>query len=98
MGPMFLRSVEAELAFEQEYITSLHDPAEEPKALVRLLAQDEKDELVQGLKQQFQHATACYLKAAPKSRSKAELEAELAKIKRDIESLSRPYIFVEDGR
>lgn len=96
--PPFLRNVEAVLRAEQDYIVSLQKPREAPKTVVRLLSEGEKDELIRGLKQQFQYATACYLQAAPKSRSKNELEAELARIKQDIESLSRPYIFVEDGR
>lgn len=96
--PRYLQNVTLELDEEQEYIISLHErPREEaPKVFVRLLTQGEKEELVLGLKQRFQFATARYLKERPKGRSKDALEAELGKIKQDIESLSRPYIFVRD--
>eukprot|EP00931_Biecheleriopsis_adriatica_P117073 TRINITY_DN92627_c0_g1_i1.p1 TRINITY_DN92627_c0_g1~~TRINITY_DN92627_c0_g1_i1.p1 ORF type:complete len:252 (-),score=70.70 TRINITY_DN92627_c0_g1_i1:13-768(-) len=93
--PAFLRETQADFHEEEEYIASLNEPREAPKRPVRLLAQGEKELLIQGLKQQFQRATASYLKAAPKSRSRAELEEELERIKQDIDNLSRPYIFVE---
>lgn len=92
--PVFLRPVVAELDSEQRYISLLHEPREIPKNRVRLLAKGEKDALLGGLKQQFQRTTARYLKEVPKSRSKAVLEAELARIRQDLESLSRPYVFV----
>eukprot|EP00929_Paragymnodinium_shiwhaense_P091660 TRINITY_DN5155_c0_g1_i1.p1 TRINITY_DN5155_c0_g1~~TRINITY_DN5155_c0_g1_i1.p1 ORF type:complete len:254 (-),score=92.88 TRINITY_DN5155_c0_g1_i1:233-994(-) len=94
--PVFLREVTAELDAEQRYIVSLHEPRDPPNVFVRLLTQVEKDHLVKGLKVRFQQATAKYLKATPKSRSKADLEAELEKIAQDIQNLDRPYIFVED--
>lgn len=95
-GPAFLRNVEALLDAEQQYISSLPGDSEPPKTAVRLLTKSEKDELTLGLKQSFQQATALYLKAPPKSRSRNEIQAQLNKLTRDIENLSRPYIFVED--
>lgn len=94
--PIFLRDVSEELDEEERYIVSLREPREPPRVFVRLLTQGEKDHLVKGLKQRFQQATAKYLKAPPKSRSKADLEAECEKIAQDIQNLGRPYIFVED--
>mmetsp|Transcript_34737 Transcript_34737/g.63142 ORF Transcript_34737/g.63142 Transcript_34737/m.63142 type:complete len:249 (-) Transcript_34737:121-867(-) len=93
--PHFLRDLEADFQDEEEYIMSVQEEREAPTKLVRLLETGEKEFLVQGLKQQFQRATASFLKADPKSRSKKELEEELERIKQDIENISRPYIFVE---
>lgn len=94
--PNYLRQVAEELDAEQRYIVSLDNSREDqPKAPVRLLRQGEKDELVHGLKQQFQQASACILKAGKKSGAKAKLEERLGRISQDIENLSRPYIFVQ---
>jgi len=95
--PPFLREIEAELDAEQEYIVSLQEERKHPKTVVRLLGQHEKEELIQGLKQQLARASAAFLQAPLKSRSREELEAQLQRIKQDIDNLSRPYIFVEDG-
>ncbi|CAK9009928.1 unnamed protein product [Durusdinium trenchii] len=96
--PHFFRDMEADLEDEEEYIESLHMPEEdEPKRRVRLLAQSEREFLIQGLRQQFQKATAAYLTAAaaaPNSRPKEHLE-DLERIKQDIANLSHPYVFVE---
>lgn len=95
--PSHLRQVNAELDAEQQYIGALESPREDPpKAQVRLLRQGEKDVLIAGLKQQFQQATACILKA-PKAKGglKDELEERLGRLRQDIENLSRPYVFVE---
>mmetsp|Transcript_16307 Transcript_16307/g.35905 ORF Transcript_16307/g.35905 Transcript_16307/m.35905 type:complete len:187 (+) Transcript_16307:70-630(+) len=92
--PHFFRDMEADFDEEEEYIESLQLPDEAPKRRVRLLAQSERELIIQGLRQQFQKATATYLKAAPSSRSKENLE-ELERIKQDIANLSHPYVFVE---
>ena len=92
--PHFFRDMEADFDEEEEYIESLHLPDEAPKRRVRLLAQSERELLIQGLKQQFQKATASYLNATPTSRSKGSFE-ELDRIKQDIANLSHPYVFVE---
>lgn len=94
--PAFLRPIVAELDSEQRYISLLHEPREASKSRVRLLAKGEKDALLSGLKLQFQRTTASYLKEVPKSRSKAALEAELTRIREDLESLNRPYVFVAE--
>mmetsp|Transcript_69705 Transcript_69705/g.110086 ORF Transcript_69705/g.110086 Transcript_69705/m.110086 type:complete len:184 (+) Transcript_69705:56-607(+) len=92
--PHFFRDMEADFEEEEEYIESLQLPDEAPKRRVRLLAQSERELIIQGLRHQFQKATATYLKAAPNSRSKENLE-ELERIKQDIANLSHPYVFVE---
>ncbi|CAJ1358325.1 unnamed protein product [Effrenium voratum] len=92
--PDFFREMEADFEQEEEYVEMLREPVEAPRQRVRLLAQSDKELLIQGLRQQFQRATAAYLKAAPNSRSKDSLE-ELERIKQDIANLSHPYIFVE---
>lgn len=95
--PPFLLQVRAELDAEFQYIDLLPQLQQEeaPRAVVRLLRQAEKDEQISGLRHQFQHVTAAYLATKFGSRSKGNLQAELDKIKRDIDNLSRPYIFVE---
>lgn len=93
--PEFFEEMQMDFEEEEDYIRSLCEAREAPSRRVRLLAQDEKACLVNGLKQQFQKATANYLKATPGTRDREELDNELARIKRDIDNLSRPYIFVE---
>jgi len=95
--PGHLRQMAEELDDEQRYIISLHEPREDnsPKPLVRILHQGEKDELLQGLRLQFQQASACVLKAKPRSQDRLEFETELQRIRQDIDALSRPYIFVQ---
>lgn len=95
--PAYMRELLEDLELEEQYINSLPDEVDAPKPIVRLLTAGEKEALLRGLKQQFQQATAIYLKAGPKSRKKDGLEAELDRIKKDIENISRPYIFVEAG-
>lgn len=96
--PPFLAELRSEIDEEQERIAALQEEMEEemPRRPVRLLAQGEKDELIYGLKQQLQQATAMYSNASPTSRYKDELEDEMERLTQDIENLSRPYIFVED--
>mmetsp|Transcript_34475 Transcript_34475/g.73453 ORF Transcript_34475/g.73453 Transcript_34475/m.73453 type:complete len:280 (-) Transcript_34475:310-1149(-) len=97
--PPFLSPVVAALDAETRYIMSLREPREEvAKPRVRLLSQGERDALLSGLKKKFQQTTGRYLQAAPKSRSRKVLEAELNKIQKDLDCLSQPYIFVEEGR
>lgn len=73
--PHFLRQLRTELDAEQDYIDLLREPRPraEPKTVVRLLTQSEKDDLVSALRQKFQFATASYLAAKPGSRSKKEI-------------------------
>lgn len=96
--PAFVREIEAELDEERKYIVSLPEAREAPRSTVRLLAQGEKDMLVHGLKFQLQRAAADCDQAPPDGQFREELEAEVSRIMQDIESLSRPYIFVEDDR
>lgn len=95
--PEYFEEMQGDFEEEEDYIRSLCGTRETPNRRVRLLAQSEKECLVSGLKQQFQKATAIYLKATPGTRDREELDNELARIKRDIDNLSRPYIFVEAG-
>lgn len=94
--PGHLRKATEVLEAEQQYIMSLQEPKEVgPKSLVRLLEPSEKNELLQGLRMQFQQASARTLKEKPRSRARSELEAELRRLRQDIDNLSRPYIFVQ---
>eukprot|EP00930_Biecheleria_cincta_P086815 TRINITY_DN76064_c0_g1_i1.p1 TRINITY_DN76064_c0_g1~~TRINITY_DN76064_c0_g1_i1.p1 ORF type:complete len:266 (-),score=38.02 TRINITY_DN76064_c0_g1_i1:81-878(-) len=93
--PEYFAEMQIDFEEEEDYIRSLRETMESPSRRVRLLAQSEKECLVNGLKQQFQKATAIYLKATPGTRDREELDNELARIKRDIDNLSRPFIFVE---
>lgn len=95
--PPYMREILDGLEGEARYIMSLPDEPDKPRRIVRLLAAGERELLLRGLKQQFQQATAIYLRTGPKNRKKDELEAELESIKQDIENISRPYIFVEAG-
>eukprot|EP00927_Polykrikos_kofoidii_P026630 TRINITY_DN23686_c0_g1_i1.p1 TRINITY_DN23686_c0_g1~~TRINITY_DN23686_c0_g1_i1.p1 ORF type:complete len:258 (-),score=43.16 TRINITY_DN23686_c0_g1_i1:225-998(-) len=96
--PAFLNSLTEELDDEQLYINALREPREAPSMIVRLLRQDEKDYLVRGLEQQFEYVMERFSEAPDRSRAKAKLEVQLEKIKQDIASLNRPYIFVEDDQ
>merc|ERR1711924_37696 len=94
--PGYLREVSEVLEAEQEYITSLPAPRDEaPKACVRLLKDEERTHLIQGLRLQFQQISAKVLKEKPRSKDRSNLEADLKRIQQDIDNLSRPYIFVE---
>jgi len=94
--PGHLREVIPALDAEQQYIMMLQDAREDsPKALVRLLEEGEKATIIQALKSRFQLASARALQAKPRSKARSDLEAELERIRQDMASLSRPYIFVE---
>lgn len=93
--PPCVQRVHAELEDELEYISTLHEHREVPKVHVRLLEKGEREQLLHGLKLKFKRSSASYLQAPARSKLRAELEAEMASIKEDIESLSRQYIFVE---
>lgn len=95
--PGYLREVREHLDAEQQHIISLHESRDDlgNKAMVRLLAQGEKDELLQGLKLKLMQASNRALKAKPRSKARSEIEAELERIRKDIANLSNPYIFVE---
>mmetsp|Transcript_18419 Transcript_18419/g.34506 ORF Transcript_18419/g.34506 Transcript_18419/m.34506 type:complete len:187 (-) Transcript_18419:188-748(-) len=91
--PHFFRDLQADFDDEEDYIASLPNAPPELRQRVRLLAKDEREMLIQGLRQQFQRATANYLNSPVDSRGPA-MEC-LEKIKQDIASLSHPYIFIE---
>lgn len=98
--PSYLHRVMSNIDAEQRYIMGLHafredEDSNEPRACFRVLTSGEKQELVSGLKQEFQQATAKLLKAGKKCAQKADLETELVRIKKDIDDMSQPYIFVK---
>lgn len=97
--PVFLRPMAARLDAEQRYIISLREPREEknPPQRVRLLGKGEKDALLLGLKQQFQRAIGHLQAERKKGGPKAHLQAEVSRIKKDLECLNKPYVFVAEG-
>lgn len=97
--PGHLREVIPALDAEQQYIMTLQEVREDgPKAFVRLLEEGEKATILQALKSRFQLASAHALQAKPRSKARSDLEADLERIRQDMASLSRPYIFVEVPR
>lgn len=101
MVPRYLKSIKKDIAAEYEYMRQMQSPEEESP--VRLMTDDEKAGLMQGLKAKWEMVNSEYqsithmtkLDTVGKVKRKEGYEAELAQIEKDIEKLNRKTIFVD---
>jgi len=100
--PQYLDSIKKDIAAEYEYISQMHNGREE-ESPVRLMTQEEKNCLIQGLKAKWESVNHDYqaithmtkLDTVGKIKRKEGYEAELSQIEKDIERLSRKNIMVD---
>jgi hypothetical protein len=98
--PKYLESIRQDIAAEYEYISQMHQKEESP---VRLMTEEEKQVLIQGLKAKWESVNHEYqaithitkLDTAGKIKRKEGMEAELGQIEKDIERLSKKAIYVD---
>merc|ERR1712166_843136 len=104
--PAYLEKVKAEISDEYQYIQQMQEAYEEEgddgQARARMLANDDKHVMLQGLKTNWDRINKAYqtlsftLDTPAKKQRKEEFEAQLEQIERDIEKLSKGSIFVKD--
>lgn len=85
----------AALEGEERYILSLIEPHEAPRERVRLLAKGEKERRLRELRQQVHQATAIYSQAKPRSKTKANAQAELTRLREEVAFHEQPYVFLK---
>jgi len=102
--PQYLSKIKQDIEAEYEYIKRLQVEEEEArKSMVRQLAPEEKEGLINGLKAKWEQVNTDYqatthltkLDTAGKVKRKEKYEAELSQIEKDIEKLNRKHIFVD---
>lgn len=99
--PKYLEMIKKDIAAENEYIRQMQSQEEESP--VRLMTNEEKAGLIQGLKVKWESVNTEYqaithmtkLDTVGKIRRKEGYEAELSQIEKDIEKLNRQTIYVD---
>merc|ERR1712046_25541 len=103
--PAYLEKVKAEIQDEYNYIQQMQEAYEEEGedgCRTRVLNNDERMEMIEGLKTNWDRINKAYqtlsfpLDTPAKKQRKEEFEAQLEQIERDIERLSKGQIFVEE--
>lgn len=103
--PKYLGHIKQDIDAEYEYIRQLQAQEEEQRnSNSRLLGDEEKHNLIQGLKAKWEQINTDYqaithltvLDTMGKVRRKEKYEAELAQTEKDIEKLNRKNIFVDN--
>jgi len=102
--PEYLQTVKQEIADEYEYIKQI-EGSDEPghDANIRLLPEEDKEALLSQLKDKWELINHEYqsithlvkLDTIGKIRRKERYETDLAQLERDIEKLSKKYVFVK---
>lgn len=105
--PPYLQKIKQEISDEYEYIKSMQQQQDEegPPGL-RLMADDEREELITSLKTKWGEVNEKYqqtsvlslasLDTIGKVKRKEQYEAQLAQIEKDIEKLSKKSVYVHD--
>ena len=105
--PPYLVKIKNEIADEYEYIKSMQQQQmEEGPSGMRLMADDERNELVRALKTKWDDVNRLYqgssvlslasLDTIGKVKRKEMYEAQLAQIEKDIEKLSKKNIYIAE--
>jgi len=103
--PKYLGHIKKDIDAEYEYIRMLQEQEEEQRSSnSRLLGDEEKHALIQGLKAKWEAINTDYqaithltvLDTMGKIRRKEKYEAELAQTEKDIEKLNRKQIYVDN--
>ena len=102
--PPYLAKIKQDLDSEYETMQQLHREAEAESDKQRyLLPSEEVQELIDGLKRKWEAVNREYQKSTHvvkvdtqgQKRRKEGCEAQLAQIEKDIQTLSKPYVFVD---
>jgi hypothetical protein len=103
--PKYLEKVKAEIEDEYNYVQSMqeaYDEEGEDGCRTRVLDNNQKMEMIEGLKTNWDRINKAYqtlsftLDTPAKKQRKEEFEAQLEQIERDIERLNKGNIFVEE--
>merc|ERR1711988_1087393 len=103
--PAYLEKVKGEIQDEYNYIMQMQEAANEEMeegCRTRVLNDDERMEMIEGLKTNWDRINKAYqtlsftLDTPAKKQRKEEFEAQLEQIERDIDRLSKGQIFVEE--
>jgi len=101
--PKYLQHIKQDIEAEYQYIRELQEQREQEQAnRIRLLTEDERQGLLEGLKAKWEQVNTAYqaethitkLDTAGKMKRKEKNEAELMQIEKDIEKLSKKNIAV----
>merc|ERR1711907_666415 len=106
--PAYLEKVKAEIQDEYNYIQQMQEAAtedaEEGYGRTRMISNDEKMAMLEGLKTNWDRINKAYqtlsftLDTPAKKQRKEEFEAQLEQIERDIEKLSKGTLFIEEDQ
>merc|ERR1712070_975885 len=105
--PAYLEKVKGEIQDEYNYIMQMQEAAseemeEEGYGRTRVLSENERIEMLNGLKTNWDRINKAYqtlsftLDTPAKKQRKEEFEAQLEQLERDIERLSKRNVFVEE--
>jgi len=107
--PPYLQKIKKEISDEYDYIRSMQQQQQESGAVppgMRVLAEDERLKLIDELKAKWDYVNATYqqssvlslasLDTIGKVKRKEMYEAQLAQIEKDIEKLSKKFVYVAD--
>ena len=98
--PAYLDRVKSEIADEYRYIQELQQENAEIQNGMRLLAEEERLQILDGLKQKWSQLNTQYqtmsftVDTIAKRRRKEQYERELAELERDIERMSKQFVYV----
>jgi len=107
--PKYLSKIKKEISDEYEYIRSMQQQEEEEQAAggMHLLPEEERLKLIDDLKSKWDAVNATYqqssvlslasLDTIGKVKRKEMYEAQLAQIEKDIEKLSKKFVYVRLG-
>jgi len=104
--PAYLNKVKQEIADELQYIEKMQAASDPAPDGMRLLAEDERQELLMALKGKWEFTNKAYqeksclslfsLDTIGKVKRKEEFERDLKMIEKDIERLSKKFVFVHE--
>lgn len=101
--PAYLTKIKSDIEDEYNYIQRLQKEEEDQNTSVRVMAEEEREMLIKGLKEKWEKVNLDYqatthmtkLDTVGKVKRKEQYEATLAAIEKDISRLNRKYIFVD---
>lgn len=104
--PKYLKHIKRDIDNEYEYIRTLQEQSRETEGEVQPLDEEERQQLIDGLKAKWEQVNATYqgithitkLDSMGKVKRKEKSEAELSQIEKDIEKLSRRGILVDPSQ
>eukprot|EP00669_Euglena_mutabilis_P007740 TRINITY_DN2964_c0_g1_i1.p1 TRINITY_DN2964_c0_g1~~TRINITY_DN2964_c0_g1_i1.p1 ORF type:complete len:246 (-),score=36.16 TRINITY_DN2964_c0_g1_i1:156-857(-) len=100
--PKYLQRIKNDIAEETTYLQNVHQPPESKTGTLRQMSEDEKTELLAGLKKKWDDLHQRYQRlpfrvdTISHRHQKEVLEAELQKVEKAMDKLSKPTVLVYD--